>query len=56
VLFAEYYAQHDHVRIAQLGWRHMMNESVNIDVLVGHQERLTNGSTFVTLGHNILLQ
>jgi hypothetical protein len=55
VLLAEFYVQYDQVRIGQLGLRHAVNDSTNIDVLVGHQDHVANGSTFVTLGFNILL-
>ncbi len=56
VLLAEFYVQHDQVSIAQLGLRHIVSEAVNVDVLVGHQDHVVNGSTFATLGVNILLR
>ena len=55
VLLVEFYAQPDRVNIGQLGVRHTVNESINIDLLVGHQNHVANGSMFVTLGFNILL-
>ena len=55
VLLAELYGQHDHVRVGQLGLRHGVNDSVDVDILVGHQDHVASGSTFVTLGFNIQL-
>ena len=54
-LMGELYAQHDGIRIAQIGWRRSLSENASLDFFVGHLHKAINGPWMATLGFNILI-
>jgi hypothetical protein len=54
LLLAEIFAEPDHFRVGELGWRHVLTDAASVDFLIGHQGGLANSSWFTAIGINIL--